>query len=348
MPALSACAQHARAEAVDGRDPGALDRARLRAAIELGELRPHTRAHLGGGLVGERGREDRLHRHVVLDHGAHEALHQHGRLARAGAGADHQRAIAARDRALLLLGQPAHPRTCRSRGRSSRRSRRRCRDRSRARRGACGRPPRAPGRAPSRAWRGTPRAAGGRCPKSEPSSSTSSATMPRGVSDLPSGTYTPPAARSPSSRLHDEHVERRLEAVLGLPGADLYESTRHAPSITSAMPSLRRPGRCGRAPSGRARSPPARRLPSPNGSSRCSGSKPPRGRPRGAGSGPGRTRAGAPRPSRVCLGDSWNSSAGRAAPPPAGARRAGGWRGHTAVAGLLAQALERALQTECA
>ena len=97
--------------------------------------------------------------------------------------------------------RPLIPRTCRSTGTNSRHSRRRRRGCSRARRCACGRRRRAPARAPTRAWPGT--RSGGRRSlslKSEPSSATSSATIPRGVSDRPSGTYTPPAARTPSRR----------------------------------------------------------------------------------------------------------------------------------------------------
>src|SRR5439155_17186936 len=49
--------QHARAEAVDGRHPGALGLAGELAVAELGEAVADAELHLRGGLVGERDRE---------------------------------------------------------------------------------------------------------------------------------------------------------------------------------------------------------------------------------------------------------------------------------------------------
>ena len=101
-------AQHARAEAVDGRDPRALGRARLLATSQVEEAAPYARPHLGGGLLGEGDREDRLDADLVLRHGQHEALHQHGCLAGARARPYEQGAVPALDRAALLRGQLPH------------------------------------------------------------------------------------------------------------------------------------------------------------------------------------------------------------------------------------------------
>jgi hypothetical protein len=102
-------AQHARAEAVDRRDPGPLGSAGVGAPAQLDEAIAHARLHLGRRLLGERDRQHRLDRRAVLDHGAHEALDKHGRLARARAGAHDQRAVPAGDGALLLGGERGHP-----------------------------------------------------------------------------------------------------------------------------------------------------------------------------------------------------------------------------------------------
>jgi hypothetical protein len=194
-------AKQPRAEAVDGRDPGGLRRARLLAPAQLQEAGPHPRLHLRRRLLGEGDREDRLHRHAVVDHGAHEALDQHGGLAGAGAGPHHQRPVAPSDRPFLLGGQ-AHASLLQTEGymqppfqaqlsglqRSS--PRRIAASVSRIRPSAQSSLP----RNSSGSSRSLPT-------KPEPSSSTSAATIPRGLGfRSPRATYTPPAARSPSSR----------------------------------------------------------------------------------------------------------------------------------------------------
>ena len=101
-------AQHARAEAVDGRDPGALRGPCLLAAGEVEEAAAHPALHLLRGLLGEGDGEDRLHGHAVVQHGPHEALDQHGGLARARAGPHQQRARAALHGLGLFGGEVAH------------------------------------------------------------------------------------------------------------------------------------------------------------------------------------------------------------------------------------------------
>ncbi len=101
-------AQHARAEAVDGRDPRALGRARLLATAEVEEAAPYARPHLRGGLLGECDREYRLDANLVLRHGQHEALHQDGGLTGARPGPYEQGAVPALHRAALLRGQLPH------------------------------------------------------------------------------------------------------------------------------------------------------------------------------------------------------------------------------------------------
>ena len=103
-------AQDRRAEAVDRRDEGALGGARLGVQVGGGEAVADARLQLGGGLLGEGDREDRVDRDAVLDHRAGEPLDEHRGLARAGAGGDQQAAVAALDRPQLLVGEvaPAH------------------------------------------------------------------------------------------------------------------------------------------------------------------------------------------------------------------------------------------------
>ena len=98
-------AKHARAEAVDGGDPGSLGGAGLVAHVELHQPLAHPLLHLGRGLLGEGDREDPLHLHLVLAHRLHEALHEHRCLAGARPGAHQQRHVAALDRGLLLGGE---------------------------------------------------------------------------------------------------------------------------------------------------------------------------------------------------------------------------------------------------
>ena len=120
-----------------------------------------------------------------------------------------------------------------------------------------------PRRAPSRASRGT-RPASSRSFEYQrsPSSSTSSATMPRGRGSLAAERHVDAAGRSqPEQLLDHQHVERRLEAVLGLPARDLVavhalaalvvDHERHA---VAGRPR----GRSGRARAGRRRARPAR------------------------------------------------------------------------------------------
>ena len=72
-------------------------RARPRRA-QLEEAPPHALAQLARGLLGEREREDRVHRDAVVEHRLHEALDHHRGLAGAGVGGKQQRAVAALDR----------------------------------------------------------------------------------------------------------------------------------------------------------------------------------------------------------------------------------------------------------
>ena len=98
-------AQHARAEAVDRRDPGRLGGAGVGAPAEIEKAPAHARPHLGRGLLGEGDGEDGVDCHAVLDHRLDEALHEHGGLAGAGPGTHHQRAVPALDGPGLLRGQ---------------------------------------------------------------------------------------------------------------------------------------------------------------------------------------------------------------------------------------------------
>ena len=87
-------AQHAGAERVEG--------AHGHVPAALADEGEDARAHLGGGLVGERHgqdvpRLDALHADQVRD-----AVGQHARLARAGAGQDQQRPVGGADGACLL------------------------------------------------------------------------------------------------------------------------------------------------------------------------------------------------------------------------------------------------------
>ena len=101
-------AQQAPAEAVDRGDPRRLGVARQVQGVEVLKPRADPLGQLGGRLLGERDRQDRVHRHAVVHHGAHEALDQHGGLAGARAGTDQEVAVPALDRAQLLVGEGGH------------------------------------------------------------------------------------------------------------------------------------------------------------------------------------------------------------------------------------------------
>ena len=77
--------QHARAERVDRRDPGALGGGGRGLIIEVSEPRPDPVAQLSRRLFGEGDREDAADVDAVIDHRPDEALDQHGGLAAAGA-----------------------------------------------------------------------------------------------------------------------------------------------------------------------------------------------------------------------------------------------------------------------
>ena len=85
--------QQAVAEAVDGRDPGAVELAGEVGPPELDEPRADPRPQLAGGLLGVGDHEDRVDVEAALADGAREALHEHGRLAGAGAGGDEDDAV---------------------------------------------------------------------------------------------------------------------------------------------------------------------------------------------------------------------------------------------------------------
>ena len=98
-------AQHAGAEAVDGPDPGAVDRARVLGLAELGEAPPQALAQLPRRLLGEGQGQHGPHRDAVDPHGLREALDHHGGLARAGVGGEQGGAAAVGDRGALLGGE---------------------------------------------------------------------------------------------------------------------------------------------------------------------------------------------------------------------------------------------------
>jgi hypothetical protein len=95
-------AQELRAQAVDRRDPGGVRLARRLWTPELEEPPPDARAQLGGGLLGERDREDSLDAHPVLDYGAYVPLDQHPCLAAARVRVHEQSRVPALDRGALL------------------------------------------------------------------------------------------------------------------------------------------------------------------------------------------------------------------------------------------------------
>ncbi len=80
--------QQAQAEAVDGRDPGAVQLAREILPPTLGEGGADARAQLAGGPPRICDHEDRVDVEPAVAHGAHEPFHEHGGLAGARAGGD--------------------------------------------------------------------------------------------------------------------------------------------------------------------------------------------------------------------------------------------------------------------
>ena len=91
IPAASACARSTRAQKPWMVEIQAASASRAGPAALRSANRARTRwAQLGGRLLGEGDGQDRVHRHAVVQHGAHEALHQHGGLAGARAGADQE------------------------------------------------------------------------------------------------------------------------------------------------------------------------------------------------------------------------------------------------------------------
>ena len=101
-------AQHPSAEAVDGRDVGPLGAARGLVGAEFAEPPADPVAELGGGLLGERDREDLRGVDAVLEHGAHEPLDEHRGLAAPGARVEQQVTVAPLDRRALLGGELGH------------------------------------------------------------------------------------------------------------------------------------------------------------------------------------------------------------------------------------------------
>ena len=96
------CAQEPGAEAVDGRDPGAVELLREVEAAALAELAADARPQLSRRLARVGDHEHRLHVEALVADRAHEALDEHARLARAGAGGDEHLPLRV-DRGELLL-----------------------------------------------------------------------------------------------------------------------------------------------------------------------------------------------------------------------------------------------------
>ncbi len=114
-------AQHARAEAVDRRDPGAVDVAGQITPAGGAQPLPNALPQLAGGPLRVGDHEDRVEREPPLEHRQHDPLDEHGRLPCAGArrdeddaglrdggrllGVDHRRAHARRT---LQIGHAPH------------------------------------------------------------------------------------------------------------------------------------------------------------------------------------------------------------------------------------------------
>ena len=93
--------QQPRAEAVDGRDPCAVEPARQVVAAPLAERGADSPPQLPGGLARVGEDEDGVDVDAAVAHGADEALDDHGRLARPGAGRDEDLAAGLDRRDLL-------------------------------------------------------------------------------------------------------------------------------------------------------------------------------------------------------------------------------------------------------
>src|SRR5262249_10138446 len=79
-------AEEARAEAVDGRDPRAVELPREVVPTALAQRLADARPQLARRLAGVRDSEHRVHVETVVADGSDEPLHEHRRLAGAGAG----------------------------------------------------------------------------------------------------------------------------------------------------------------------------------------------------------------------------------------------------------------------
>ena len=104
--------QQPEAEAVDGRDPGPVERAGEVVTAELVQPRPDAAAQLPGRALRVRDHEHRLDVETALADRLDEALDEHRRLARAGARRDED-LPARRDRGRLLLVRRPHARLIR-------------------------------------------------------------------------------------------------------------------------------------------------------------------------------------------------------------------------------------------
>ena len=102
------CLEDAQAEAVDRRDPGAVQLACQAVLAQLQQARSDARAQLAGSAVGVGDDEDRADVELAVADGAREALDEDGGLAGACAGRHEDEPVGV-DRGLLLgVGQAAH------------------------------------------------------------------------------------------------------------------------------------------------------------------------------------------------------------------------------------------------
>src|SRR5581483_1465293 len=112
--------QQAVAEAVDRRDPGAVELAREILPAALGERRADPRAQLPGRAPRVRDDEDRVDVEAPVADGANDALDENRRLPRPGAGGDEDLPGRLHGRELLLVERmPAHARSTRHIGQRS-------------------------------------------------------------------------------------------------------------------------------------------------------------------------------------------------------------------------------------